>query len=1162
MDRWILTLFLFLGFTGPIQASIDIRTNIQDVYYRSTCAEAGAITMSVGADEFAMASEATPVYIRIQLRNAAKLCMTLVGPGDTGLTSRIYLAMRLEDGNPSNTINAPDNSVNIERWRRGESSIWLRVQSSSSEWIHSVTGQMVPPSLSNGRIAWTVGMTARASFVMNEDRFRAQRANRPANMRDDHPVSTLIAVDFSSSQLSNIWDSLSGDDESIQKVNVFAYQNVSGSEPTVFAAATEGMIALPSTLDLTFRGDDAIGRGYYFEKPKTAACFEPVATLSCSGVTPSPGDFVYIENTLELHTRVAHDAAVGWFGNEQFISDAGWMNQAGVWLEKANTGGSWGFDLGLQPGETLADRYVMDVDGVPVYLGHGENHFIDHTAEFDGTVDLFFGVEEKNGVYLSSKIFLAWIGKVEFDYGRLGASVVDLHVEAAKYAGDPDCAVDVLATCQLASDASYWDSGTYSGLDQFSKCPPAVTKEPMGVLRVGEFRNGAMALPLAQRAPRSGGLITFDIQVPSGCTWAAQPMDSWIQVVGTSSGVGSGTLTVSVEPYLLPSALGRTGHIQIGDTEHTIFQNGSVPIQTQIKEVQIHQPCETGGILNFDVQANSFMDASASSPIFAIVRLGQNAILGESLVKNKYNPRSDRVFLSLRLVEAPEGDRLIAPANTVNIERWAEGESAVWLRINHSSLGWIRYADGTVGPPIPGTHRVEFDLGSSADESEALNQFLFDSGRANLPCNQREGKNVSTLLCLDLANSTLTDYQTDPVNGTLTYFINYYQQPCATYPFVFEDDTLPNNLTSYELAIHGDEALARGREEDICKIEILSASTPVDPAGQQSGNGLYAYPVNIAVGDVKLQVDGPGFFGTPEGFLPERMPNHFELKFDQAGLWFIIDNATSIWGWAFPLRLRRGERLNDRKVGTVDVSGFPEPLYRAVDRNTLSSPSQGLVGTMDFIADVSNRGGYYFGKKLFVQWVGDPPFYGVEGSVELKLNYEIGKYYLDPNEPVNISVQALSNLRGNIGDPPTLSVPDRRTMCSRTPILSEEVYQYGNWQPYVIDFIYREYLINVDGSTETNILLNEDDLFWILQSHEIWMNGFSPSAGNNTQIFTFNVDPNPNENFRVGYYQIKDEVVTVYQYGLSGCSPLVARLFPSWPHTSTVLNLVDDLACP
>jgi hypothetical protein len=265
---WSLLALAALG--SMVFANVDLRTNIQDIYYRGTCEEAGAVTMSVNGNDFFTASTSTPVYIRVRLDKGGKLCQTLVDAtytvsGTAHTNYPIYLAMRIE-GSPTTTILANPATVSIVRWIAGETELWLRVQSSSNTWV--AIGGVTPsfPDIER-RVAWTFGITARESVnrYFNTGDFTAMRANLPCNTPNiiDAPalpigfsVSTLFCVDVSESILNPMpavdselqFDTISFD---------FQTQNVQTAQ---FAS----QIVLGSQTTANFSGDDTIARGFNY----------------------------------------------------------------------------------------------------------------------------------------------------------------------------------------------------------------------------------------------------------------------------------------------------------------------------------------------------------------------------------------------------------------------------------------------------------------------------------------------------------------------------------------------------------------------------------------------------------------------------------------------------------------------------------------------------------------------------------------------------------------------------------------------------------------------------------------------------------------------------------------------------------------------------------
>jgi hypothetical protein len=263
---WSLLALAALG--SMVFANVDLRTNIQDIYYRGTCEEAGAVTMSVNGNDFFEASTDTPVYIRVRLDKGGKLCDTLVDfqgidtLGNAHTNVPVYLAMRVESSSGA-LIAAPSGTVSIIRWIEGESELWLRVQASSAQWLN-VGGVTFPPDV-NRRVAWTFGITARNSWNRNNPDFLVGQANLPANTNDltamadplvdtrGWAISTLFCVDVSESILTP-WPQLNSE-LNFDTIS-FDFQT---TPPNTVEFASQ--ISTGDQTTANFSGDDTIARG-------------------------------------------------------------------------------------------------------------------------------------------------------------------------------------------------------------------------------------------------------------------------------------------------------------------------------------------------------------------------------------------------------------------------------------------------------------------------------------------------------------------------------------------------------------------------------------------------------------------------------------------------------------------------------------------------------------------------------------------------------------------------------------------------------------------------------------------------------------------------------------------------------------------------------------
>jgi len=261
---WSLVALAALG--SVVFANVDLRTNINDVYYRGSCEEAGAVTMSVNGDDFREASTDTPIYIRVRLMSNATLCQTLVGcPAVHTLSDPIYLAVRLEGVNPgagSVTLNVHEEAVSIVRWIAGERSIWLRVQQASSDWIDR--GAITFPPTSEFSVAWTFGLTELQSLDENDDLFAADLANR-----DSNSWGTKLCVNLSAATINPY----------PANDSILVFDTISWNwqtEPMASQHCAPEEIVWGQQAGVNFSGDDSIARGYDVECWVSAAKNEEI----------------------------------------------------------------------------------------------------------------------------------------------------------------------------------------------------------------------------------------------------------------------------------------------------------------------------------------------------------------------------------------------------------------------------------------------------------------------------------------------------------------------------------------------------------------------------------------------------------------------------------------------------------------------------------------------------------------------------------------------------------------------------------------------------------------------------------------------------------------------------------------------------------------------
>jgi hypothetical protein len=310
MIKKAFALLAVVGAACSLFANVDLRTNINDIYYRGTCEEAGSITMSVNGDDFSEASTAQPVFIRVRLDQGATLCQTLVNnrratgnPNTETHNIPIYLAMRIESSLSTGAvgITAPADTVSIVRWKRGETDIWLRVTTPSSSWVQ-LAGQASTQAPDNQvRVAWTFGTTARTSQLTDDKAgdsdYEQGLSNLPFNTRNfaaftdrsalaanvdtrteraDYAQSTLLCINVSNATfleplpaanslvnfdtISFIWNE-ANDPEGPLNPNGPS-NNSTEHDGNVRTATNPASILRGNIAQATFSGDDSIARGF------------------------------------------------------------------------------------------------------------------------------------------------------------------------------------------------------------------------------------------------------------------------------------------------------------------------------------------------------------------------------------------------------------------------------------------------------------------------------------------------------------------------------------------------------------------------------------------------------------------------------------------------------------------------------------------------------------------------------------------------------------------------------------------------------------------------------------------------------------------------------------------------------------------------------------
>jgi hypothetical protein len=304
MLRKGLALALFALCAAPMFASVELDTSINDVFNRGTNELAGSITWTVNSDDFQNASTETPIFIRVTPDHNSFLSETLVFlPGGGRTADPINLAMKLDGGLGAVSMVALPEAVSIVRWVEDESSLWIRVQQTSDQWLSVDGGGLVGPS-ENLEVSWEIGVTARQSDINHAS--DTIFANLPFNTRVSSAsegdyfdaTSTLICVNLSQSNLF-----ADGSTESLLNYDIIAFDHNAEIGVGVYSA-TAG-----NDTGINFTNDFSIARG------KSRACEiqaipfdkslrqDAQLCIDRSGTNETELEFVKVYNVLTFEVR-------------------------------------------------------------------------------------------------------------------------------------------------------------------------------------------------------------------------------------------------------------------------------------------------------------------------------------------------------------------------------------------------------------------------------------------------------------------------------------------------------------------------------------------------------------------------------------------------------------------------------------------------------------------------------------------------------------------------------------------------------------------------------------------------------------------------------------------------------------------------------------------
>lgn len=281
-------------------------------------------------------------------------------------------------------------------------------------------------------------------------------------------------------------------------------------------------------------------------------------------------------------------------------------------------------------------------------------------------------------------------------------------------------------------------------------------------------------------------------------------------------------------------------HLQILILAMTLMMSATIT-HAQIDLSNINTPVyyrgssEFGGAMFINVKGDEFADATPETPVFVEFKLDSNVKTSRTLVDLTSEDPSynEPIYLAMYLSAPSENTSLEAPPETISIVRWIKGESSIWLRVQHNSSSWISENEVSRAPgsEVPVSlvfgYSARFMAESMADIPDQHKNLPFNTRNPNQDlANPEPQESVSTLICLDLSNSSVT-----PSGSTsaVEYYPAAYESDAQLAPGIFEAGT-PVNISwggAFRLA---------GAKDRICVV--APNSFPTRACEQDSSTGF------------------------------------------------------------------------------------------------------------------------------------------------------------------------------------------------------------------------------------------------------------------------------------------------------------------------------------
>jgi len=177
------------------------------------------------------------------------------------------------------------------------------------------------------------------------------------------------------------------------------------------------------------------------------------------------------------------------------------------------------------------------------------------------------------------------------------------------------------------------------------------------------------------------------------------------------------------------------------------FSMAQVEVSTSIRYMSVGTD-QLAGELTMQLRDDVFSDARPWNPVYVRLALEDEVTLSET----RATGWGDEIYLPIRVTGV--GATISAPALTLSILRWKEGESSIWLRVSVPTSTWVT-VDGAHQAPSD-EYPVQIAIGQTVS---AYNQLLdddFENGTANLPSAYAHFEPTGTEIRVDLTEDALS----------------------------------------------------------------------------------------------------------------------------------------------------------------------------------------------------------------------------------------------------------------------------------------------------------------------------------------------------------------------------------------------------------------------